>query len=469
MNTNFITKQQIIQQFRESIGKLEKKVSGVDVALVNGLTPLEKNTYHLISYMFKPETKWDKLLYSHIFKAIQRNELTSAGSAYMTTLFTIDLFKRLLNDEDFTHKNESKAASEIETVKEVFKEKVLSISKPFDQDSAELVVKEYLQNDMLEEILWQAIELAGMEGNIQLENSKQEGYSIELRYGYNFKATTYKFFLGQLGAWEKNDVKILCVDGIIESVAELDKILLKSSKTKIPLVIVAQGFGEEVYATLKANNDKKKFEIMPVKIEQSLDNLNVLGDIATCSGADLVSVLKGDQLVFVDYDSLPLVETIKLTESEMLIKHTKSRAAVATQIKNLIQKRADQVGSEYVDIVQLLDNRIRNMVSHSVIVRLPNISDIERDTLRVKFDVALRTIKSMASYGFVDKEDLTTLSIETKTPYDQIWNSFFKRVKEDGNIPNKIPLLSLFMSAGQSLNALYGIIFSSGAVVEDSD
>ena len=57
MNTNFITKQEIIQQFRESIKKLEKKVSGVDIALFNGLTPLEKNTYHLISYMFKQEKK----------------------------------------------------------------------------------------------------------------------------------------------------------------------------------------------------------------------------------------------------------------------------------------------------------------------------------------------------------------------------------------------------------------------------
>lgn len=470
MKTNYVTKNQIIQEFRKSINKLQKKISEIDLALVNGLTPLDKNTYHLVSYMFKPENTYDKLLYSHIFKAVQRNELISGGSAYLTTLFVIGLFQRLLNDLDFLAKNETVASTEIESEKEKLFEAFTKASQRFEKKHLASVVSEYLKDKKLEELLLQAIELAGMEGNIAVENSQQEGYSVEMRYGYSFKAKTYKFFLGALGSWEGNDAKLLCIDGLIESVAEMEKILMASSKTKIPMVIIAQGFAEEVLATIKTNNDRKRFTIIPVQLEHSLDNLNVLSDIATCAGVETVSILKGDQLVFLNYEDIKTVEFIKVTETDLLIKQPNTRAAVATQIKSLLDKRSAQVGSEYVDVVQFLDNRIKNLVSHNVTIRLPNITNIERDAIRVKMDIALRTIRSMASHGFIPKNTLDKIDLSScVNPYKEIWEKILDHVQFDMNIPESIPLLSLCVSFGLTLNGLYGILFSQGGVITDDE
>ena len=79
-------------------------------------------------------------------------------------------------------------------------------------------------------------------------------------------------------------IKVLLVDGLIEKVSELDKLLNKSFETKNTLMIVAQGFSEEVVATVWNNNNRGIFDVMLARLPQSLESLNVLNDISAVSG-----------------------------------------------------------------------------------------------------------------------------------------------------------------------------------------
>jgi hypothetical protein len=268
--------------------------------------------------------------------------------------------------------------------------------------------------------------------------------------------------------WDSYDAKILCVDGIVDKVSEIEKLLQQSVETKIPLVIIAQGFSEEVIATVKTNNIRGVFNIMLVKLEQALENLNVLNDIAAAAGSDVVSSLKGDMLIYVNHSDLPIMEYIKATETELLIRNTKSRANVASQIKLLLEKKAVKAAEvfEGYDFSQMLDKRIGNLLAHSVVVRLPNMAANKREATKVVADIVLRTVRTMLTHGVVDVDKLKR-DVDEKSytsPEDKLYLYSFKEMLE--SIEHQTaPALSVFATVKFTSSVLLNIYQTSGAIV----
>ena len=168
------------------------------------------------------------------------------------------------------------------------------------------------------------------------------------------------------------------------------------------MIIVAQGFEEEVVATLKANQDRGIFNVIPLRMQPDLDGLNVMNDLASVAGTDIVSSLKGEILTFKSYEDIPTVDNIRVTPSTLTIQNTATRGQVGAQVRLLFDKRSQSHVVE--DISNLYDKRIQSLLAHSVTIRLPNMAKSANDSARVKIDIALRTNKSLMSYGTVDFE-----------------------------------------------------------------
>jgi hypothetical protein len=259
----------------------------------------------------------------------------------------------------------------------------------------------------MKEIILEAIQLSGLDGKLRIENGTQEKlYIIESKKGYSFNIITYPFFFLKEKNIEYNNFKILLIDGVIERVSELEKILLETIKTKIPLVIVSQGFSEEILSTIKVNNDRNIFNIFPILIKPDLEGLNIINDICAVCGGDIVSSLKGEQLIFKEYKDLPIVDYIKILENEIILENNKQSPAVFNQLKFLLDKRKELEKSNIVDLTDLIDKRIKSLFSHSVIIKLPIVSKGENEKIKISFDIILREIKSLLSYGYVNKNDI---------------------------------------------------------------
>lgn len=405
--TTFVGKEETLGEFLEGIDKLASKLSRVKVGLTEQMYPLHKESYHLLTHFLKPDTKYDRLLYSHIFKSVYQTELMSAGGGYTTVMAAIGFTKLLSKLPEVMSMNHYELMEHNQEQDNKVEDLIATNAKRVTPLQLELAVKQICEGHPdLGEAVWEAIQLAGMEGNIHLEDSQQSVYGVELRHGYSFRVNPFKFFLGSLGTWEVYNCKVMCVDGIIERVSELDKVLMRSADTKIPLLLVAQGFSEEVIATIKTNNDRGTFMINPVRLEQSLENLNVLNDISVAAGGDVVSVLKGQLLVYVDYDTLPVVQHVKVTEGELLIRNSSTRSGVATQIKHLLEKRNTSQRFEQFNAGDLIENRISNLISHSVVIRLPNFSQTEREGVKTKIDISLRTARTILTHGVIYRDEL---------------------------------------------------------------
>ena len=201
-------------------------------------------------------------------------------------------------------------------------------AEPYPKEEIYELISKTLDGPNLSAAVLQALELAGIQGNIVVEASLlTETLQVEKKTGYHFQGVTIPaaFLKNVTREWRRQNVKVLCVDGIIEKVSELDKILSEANKTKQSLVLVAQGFSEEVLGTLQVNFSRKLLDVVPVLLEPSLETLNVVNDISVvCGNSSLVSTLQGEMLLYKTMESLPTVEKIVLTGTSMIIEHTLS-------------------------------------------------------------------------------------------------------------------------------------------------
>lgn len=472
-NSTFIEQTQLHKELSTGINNIDSIYSKINFILHEDLYPLDKDSYHFIGQLLKklaPGDRTVRALASTLFKSCYQSELLSAGGANIAYLFGITVASELVKTP--------MVGENIQEILAAFDGYIEQNKKQFETGSTIATMNDLRRvvdtscglDRVLASAIWEALELAGLEGRIFVENGRQDNYFIELKEGYNFKLKPFKFML-QNNSWERRNCKVLIVDGLVEKVSEIDHLLTKSLETKIPMVVVAHGFSEEVAATLKANQERGLLDIQPVRIPSDIDALNIVNDIAVVCGTLPISSMKGDLIVFTKYEDIPLVDRVRLGETECSIENSKTRAAVSAQAKSILEKR--QAYFLHEEVQELFDKRLRSLVSNTVLLHLPNASATKNDERRVKIDISLRQIKTILNYGTINLQiemertkDHLLFTSKTNNNVDQFFvrltNSFSERLqREKIEIVPTISAISGMMLAGKAVLLL---MTSSGFV-----
>ena len=232
--------------------------------------------------------------------------------------------------------------------------------------------------------------------------------------------------------------------------------LFRSFETKIPLMIVAQGYSEEVIATIYTNTSRGNFTVIPVRLQQSLEALNMLNDIAVVSGCDVVSTLKGEMLSFIDYDALPLVQKATITNKVLTIENNKTRNQVLAHLNYLNNRRKEQSeNSSITDLADLTNKRIGNLLSHIVKVKIP-----KKDSTQTKavIDNTIRAYRTLYTFGLVDPENINSNSL------DGTWSKVHWSMIGNGK-NKKVPSVAFYLAAGYAANLASAYFTSSGGLI----
>jgi chaperonin GroEL len=458
-HTSFREKESFLAELQRSNDKMKSLLGRIQVALSEQGYPLKKDTYHFLTRVLEPHTRVERTLYMLLFYAAYQSELLSSGSAYLTVRFANEFIEELLKSPELLTSNEVQLMESFERIIESYKEQIRSNLCSITEDGLKAELGKVCDDPLLSQAIWEAISVSGLEGKIHVEDGTLSNYVVEQKSGYYFDVLKpFKFMLPSNGVWEVSNAKVMLVDGILERVSELDKVLNKAMSTKIPLLLIAHGFSEEIISTIKVNVDYKNFDIMPVRLAPDLESLNVINDIAVVSGGDIVSTLKGQMVCFTDFDTLPVVEKVRLSSKELCIENAKTRKAVSEHLRMLLEKR--QSNQQVSDLADLVDKRIQGLISASVVLRLPNMTPAQRDSTKVKIDISLRTAKTLLSYG---KVDFGTLSLNgSNEPLSKPFNTALKRVQEE---IKDLPALSAFAGVyfvGKTILSL----MTSGGLVE---
>lgn len=457
-HTSFRDRASFLGETQHANTRMKNLLGRIQTALSEEGFPLRKDTYHFLTRVLEPKTRVERTLYMLLFHAAYQSELLSSGSAYLTVRFANEFIDELLKEPELMSSNEVKLLESFERLMVHYKDKTRALSESIKEATLREELAKVCDDPVLFAAIWEALMVSGLEGKIHIEDGSLANYVIEQKSGYYFTALKpFRFMLPPSGVWEASNVKVMMVDGVLEQVSELDKILNGAMASQIPVLLVAHGFSEEVISTIKVNVDYKKFNVMPVRLPPDLESLNVINDVAVVSGGDVVSTLKGQMVCFTEFDSLPIVERVRLSSRELCIENASTRRAVSDHLRMLLEKR--QSSQNVNDLSDLVDKRIQGLISASVVLRLPNMTSAKRESAKVKIDIALRTAKTLISYGRVSFKDITLDPSE-----EPIYKPFKKALGRVQEELNSLPTLSAYAGIYFVGKTVLSLMTSNGLV-----
>lgn len=468
--STFTSKEDFQQNLLTTIETTGGTLAKIKKSLNQDLCLTNKDSYHFITQFIKPRNRVEHALFSLLYRDIYQSEVISGNSAKITLTFALKMLAEVIKCQELLPANDSEALKAYEDTVEHFKKHLESKAVVATKKSLEDIVF-YLcdGDDDLAFVIVKTLEAAGIEGKIFVEDSKQPNYLVESRTGHSFKLSPFGFMMpNSLGAsrWERTEVKILIVDGLIEKVSEFDQILNKAMETKQPLAIVAHGFSEEVVATIKANNDIGNFDIMPIRMHHDLSSINTIKDIGVVCNTTPVTHMLGNLLTFIKWEDLKTIDRIKVERATTTFEAKENRQGVAEHTKDLVAKR--QSPDTIEDVRNLLDERLRSMASHSVILRLPNMSTLKSDSHRIKIDLCLRNCKTILGYGTVNLEDVVDTYVPRQDNHmDKVVLSSLQQVVSFLNQQNSsvvLPTLSTLLGVTLAGKTCLKLVTASGFV-----
>ena len=298
-------------------------------------------------------------------------------------------------------------------------------------------------------IVWHALEMAGSECRIFVEPNTGTGTIIERIDGCTFNVAPDASMLSD-GRWSAHDVRLLLVDGIIESVGEIDHILARCNETKCPLLLCARGFRDDVRSTLRLNSARGTLNVVSIDVPFDLGTANMLSDIGAASSSDVVSALKGELVSTLSLDDLARVDHVSIVGSVLTIVNPSSAGRLASHAAMLLRKRNDET---IPDIKRILDRRLRSLSALTVAIRVDN-TGVSGARAMHDIDEALRAAKGMLSNGIVGRDNV----IEALLPI--IGRDVACSIIKTPTVP-----LATIVSAVRGAGSLWESIRSAGAVI----
>ncbi len=224
----------------------------------------------------------ESLIYDMIVDHCQKAESAAPGSFLQTFRCFVDLVEgKTYNDIEIFVKNHS--------------------FRPTLKQTHDYLQK-FIDDDYISSLFLDVLKISGIDGKVIFEQSQNENTSIELQNGFNFKINV-PFSV----SFSKKNVRVLLIDGNVESISEIHNLLQTSYEKSESLLLIARGFSDDVTNTLKVNYARGTLHVIPVIVRYDFEGLNVLGDISIVTQSDVISSLKGQLISAVKYDDLKIV------------------------------------------------------------------------------------------------------------------------------------------------------------------
>lgn len=395
-----------------------------------------------------------RIAQSMLLEAAYRSEKVGANSADLTLLFAISLVKELTKSID-SGKDIRLMRVEVDECLARLRERLEHRSNPVSRGNLWAATRAAVKNDRLSDMVLESANLAGIDGRI-LPTHSLAGYSVELVQGYTFDAASYPSFYNQSGRWETENVRVLIVDGVIERESEVHQILTQAVQKKIPLLIVARGYGEEVVSTLGANKARGLLRVLPIRIPFEIESINIVTDIAVVSGVTPVTPLKGDIVSTVKLEDLPEIDSVTATAAGSLtISNKKTKKAVGDHAQ-MLQKRRDEQNVEQMS--EVLNKRIRSMFANCVHLRIAGRTEQQKIHELEAVDYGLRTIKSVLAHGTDVVSEIPKLVSRGTLEFNQSLNVF-------RDIDEIRPTMSIFSALHHGISVAFTLASIEKAIL----
>ena len=415
------------------------------------------STEPLQSYIyFKDQGFHNRLIQPIVLDACTSAEIISGGSGNLCFQILIQCLRPCMKMLVSGY-NCRQAISKIEEIEEKWLTAICNQGSVLDGYTWKKILKDRKLDSGTKYILERSIEMSGPMTSIHVEKSQKSHSVIEKVSGYQFNVGVDSHFLMGKKVWHKKDVRVISIDGMIESVSEIHHMLERASENREPYVIFARECKPDVLQTIFVNMGRGTLDVIPIAVGLTEETANILNDIAAACNTDIVSSYKGDLISTAVSEELPVVSSIHVSEKNVSIFNPDSKHSARRQLhflksekdmcrtgerRNIFEKR----------IVSLSGNRVMISVGTDLVAR-------ERTCIE-QIDTSLRMYQSFIKLGYLD-----TKEISVKDSHAQVDNIISEIFQESEKF---IPAASAYLAIRNSMSSLRSIISIGYALVEDN-
>ena len=284
-------------------------------------------------------------------------------------------------------------------------EEIARVAKPCDTQTEIAQVGSISANGdaTIGRIIADAMERVGRDGVITVEEGKSLYDELEVVEGMQFDRgylSPYFITNPDRGVAVLENPLILLTDRKISNIRDLLPLLEQVSKTKKPLLIVAEDIDGEALATLVLNSMRGILKTVAIKAPGFGDRrAEILEDLATLTGGTVISERVGLQLEKATVDQLGMAGKVEVSKDiTMIVDGAGDSEAIRERVETL-RKQYEALADEYEKLsVQVRMSKLGGGVA---VIKVGAATEVEMKEKRDRIDDALHATKAAVQEGIV--------------------------------------------------------------------
>jgi chaperonin GroEL len=252
-------------------------------------------------------------------------------------------------------------------------------------------------------LISEAMKAVGKDGVITVEESKTTKTDVETKDGMQFdKGYISPYMVTDSERMEAtlNDPYILVTERKISAIADILPLLEKIVQVQKPLLIIAEDVEGEALATLVVNKLRGTFTTVAVKAPGFGDRRKeMLKDIATLTGATVISEELGLKLDKVTPDLLGQAKTVKITKEETTIVDGKGKEDAIKGRIEMIKRQIEDTDSDFDR--EKLQERLAKLSGGVAVIQVGAATETELKEKKHRIEDALSATRAAVQEGMI--------------------------------------------------------------------
>jgi chaperonin GroEL len=252
-------------------------------------------------------------------------------------------------------------------------------------------------------LIAEAMQAVGKDGVITVEESKSMKTEVETKDGMLFDKgyiSPYMVTDSERMQAELTDPYILVTERKISAIADILPLLEKIVQVQKPLLIIAEDVEGEALATLVVNKLRGTFTTVAVKAPGFGDRRKeMLKDIATLTGATVISEELGLKLDKVSPDLLGQAKTVKVTKDETTIVDGKGKPDAIKGRIEMIKRQIDETDSDFDR--EKLQERLAKLSGGVAVIQVGAATETELKEKKHRIEDALSATRAAVQEGMI--------------------------------------------------------------------
>ena len=400
----------------------------------------------------------DNIFQPIVISGCMQAESLSAGAGEIT-LFLISSMLKRFGATSRLDRDPRAVSKLLNSAQDASVEKILCTGHRATKRSTEQLLIQSINSDASKEMVNIALNLAGKNRKIFVKKTNHKDTKVFLTKGSHFKIKTGSEFLDDKCLWSNSDVRCIVIDGTIVEVSEIHHLLEKASESRLPYVIIARSFSPDVMNTILVNKMRGVLDVIPIETGMNEDTVNILSDIATVCGCDVVSSLKGELISSAVKEDLAIVDKIKIDQSGIQIENKKTARNILMHV-NMIEKKKSECDSN--ELYDLLDKRVSSLLSGNVSIAV-GTDLLSRDPQAIEqIDRFLRLFFSHIGFGYITVSEIRDLEASGEIVTDDLILFLHEKFKE-----GIVPVSSIISSIKISISVVKNMLSIGSILVRD--